>query len=635
MQVSAPPSQTARPPRQHAILRWAVVLVCTILVGKYYLWQVKAAGGPFLWTYDLWGYYDLLGRGFASGHLHLPVEPSPKLLAQANPWDPALGFDFRWQDMVYYNRHYYLYFGAAPAVLLFAPWRIITHHDLPENFAIAVFAFGGFLFSTFAMLRILEFARVRAGPFLTAIVVLGLGFCQSVPFLLNRAAVYEIAICSGYFCVSGGIFFLVRSLRSARAPYFLVASGVMFGLAVACRPHLILAGLSVFAGIAIVAFRRGSLTSSREVRAFLAGWAFIGVCIAIYNYQRFGNPVEFGFRYQLAGIGQNRIELAAHNWSPGIYYMLLARPEFTPVFPWFRMVFRFPYEAPLTHPFPPEYFIEPTVGALWVAPFLLAVFFVPGSRRLSSELRVVLWCITAAFLAILLFLMSTHLASHRYEVDFLQFGVFAGIAVLAIRTGASTGWRRRMLGLLLGAVIVYSSLANLALGIAGPYDDMFKLRPSHYVRLSREFTWIPEHQRMLNPEIVAEFTATFVPEQNDFRDPLLTIGLSQHRHLIYAVHGEGKLRIVSHSEENEVAQEIPDPGNRPVAFRVRYSPKTRLLTTTVDGTELLQHHVETLVTAPSQVVAGKDRSDFSVIYAPFQGRILSFRKKVREAPALQ
>jgi hypothetical protein len=140
---------------------------------------------------------------------------------------------------------------------------------------------------------------------------------------------------------------------------------------------------------------------------------------------------------------------------------------------------------------------------------------------------------------------------------------------------------------------------------------------------------------MLNPEIVAEFTATFVPEQNDFRDPLLTIGLSQHRHLIYAVHGEGKLRIVSHSEENEVAQEIPDPGNRPVAFRVRYSPKTRLLTTTVDGTELLQHHVETLVTAPSQVVAGKDRSDFSVIYAPFQGRILSFRKEVREAPALQ
>jgi hypothetical protein len=633
MQVSVPPPQTAPVTRQRTLVRWGVVLFCALVVGKYYLWQVQAAGGPFLWKYDLGGYYDLLGRGFASGHLYLPVDPSPELLAQANPWDPALGFTFRFQDMVYFNRHYYLYFGAAPAVLLFAPWRLITHHDLPENFGIAVFAFGGFLFSSFAMLRLLDLAGVRAGPLLTAFVVLALGFCHSVPYLLNRAAVYEIAICSGYFCISAGVFFFLRGIRSPRAPYFLTPSGVMFGCAVACRPHLVFAGVIVLIGLAILAGRKGPLVRSRELRAFLVAWALVGGCIAIYNYERFGNPLQFGFRYQLAGVGQNRVEVAARNWSPGLYYMLLARPEFTPVFPWLRLVFRFPYEAPQTHPFPAEYFIEPTVGALWLAPFLIAALFVP--RRLPYDVRVALFCLCAAFLTILLFLMSTHLASHRYEVDFVPLGVFTAIGVLAIRVGLNSGWRRAALAAAFGILITYSALGNLALAIAGPYDDMLKLRPSHYVRLSREFTVNPEHRRMLNPEIVAEFTVRFVPEQNDFRDALLSIGLSQHRHLIYAVHEEGKLRIISRSEENEVAREIPYPGERPVAFRVTYSPQTHMLTTAVDGAELLQHRVETLVTAPSQVVAGLDRSDFGVTFAPFEGRVLSFRKMIREAPALQ
>ena len=46
-------------------------------VGSYYLWGVRAAGNRFDWRYDLGGYYDYLGRGFASGHLYVPIEPSP------------------------------------------------------------------------------------------------------------------------------------------------------------------------------------------------------------------------------------------------------------------------------------------------------------------------------------------------------------------------------------------------------------------------------------------------------------------------------------------------------------------------------------------------------------------------------
>ena len=45
-----------------------------------------------------------------------------------------------------YKQRYYLYHGAAPALLLFAPWYLLTGHDLPENFAAFLLALGGYSF---------------------------------------------------------------------------------------------------------------------------------------------------------------------------------------------------------------------------------------------------------------------------------------------------------------------------------------------------------------------------------------------------------------------------------------------------------------------------------------------------------
>src|SRR5256885_11759949 len=47
-------------------------------------------------------------------------------LALANPWDPAVDDSLKMQDMALYNGRYYLYHGAGPALILFAPWRLVT-----------------------------------------------------------------------------------------------------------------------------------------------------------------------------------------------------------------------------------------------------------------------------------------------------------------------------------------------------------------------------------------------------------------------------------------------------------------------------------------------------------------------------
>src|SRR5260370_19219176 len=223
-------------------MRRAVMAMVAVAVGCYYLWGVRAAGNQFFWGYDLGGYYDYLGRGFAQGHLYVPIEPSPQLLALANPWDPAVDDSLKMQDMALYNGRYYLYHGAGPALILFAPWRLVTGHDLPEGFALFLLCFGGFLFSCGALLRVLDLAAAKPGPLLLAAMLLALGICQCVPYLLNRVWVYEVAIGGGYFCVSGGVFFLARGIGSRRRAGWLAAAGLMFGLAIACRPHLGLAG---------------------------------------------------------------------------------------------------------------------------------------------------------------------------------------------------------------------------------------------------------------------------------------------------------------------------------------------------------------------------------------------------------
>jgi hypothetical protein len=586
----------------------AVLALVALAAGSYYLWQARAGNGRFDWRHDSNGFYDLLARGFLAGHLYTPIQPSPKLLALPNPWDPAVDDSLRWQDMALYNGHYYLYFGAAPAALLFTPWRAVTGHDLPENFAMCVLLFAGFLFSCGSLLRVLDLAGARPGPVMLGFCFLALAVCQTAPFLLNRTAVYELAIASGYCCLAGGVFFLARG-RGA-------ASGLMFGLAVASRPHLLLAGLVALAALLWRPDRRAIALR------FAAGFAAIGVLLGVYNYERFGNPAEFGFRYQVSGPGQNRVGLSAANLAPGTYYMLLSRPELSPVFPWMRLVFRFPFDSAERHPLPHEYFVEPSVGALWLAPFLPLAFWL---RRRKPDVRLILGIAAGGGAAALLFLITTHLASHRYEVDFAAPLVFAAIANMALL-------RSRAARAAACVLIAYSAAANLALAVQGPYDDYLRSNPRSYVRLAQRLSPAAEYRPLLDPAIAIRFAAKFIPEPAGYREPLVTLGHSHHCYFLYAVRGGPSMRLVSKGEDGETAHDIPEPGDAPLEFALDYTPASSEMVVRVNGQETLRQRVGPLVAAPADATIGENYADMGLTARRFGGGIHVVQRSVTEAP---
>jgi hypothetical protein len=630
--------------RLSTLLHWSVVVSIAVLVGSYYLWEVRAAGYRFDWELDQGGYYNYLARAFAHGRLELPITPSPELLAQPNPWDPAVKDTYRMHDMVLFNGRYYLYHGPGPAVLLFTPWLKITGHDLPERFALFLLCFGAFLFSCGTLTRLLALAGAKANPALLAVMLLALGICQSVPYLLMRVWVYEIAIAGGYFCISGAIYFLVQSMESERSVIWLGASGLMFGLAVSCRPHLGMAAAIAFAGLVILRLRSRSLADvlrSADLGVFVAGVAAIGAAVAAYNYQRFGNPFEFGLRYLLAGPNQNRIKLASEFLWPGFYFWLACPPDVSPVFPWVRLAFRPPFNSP-DYPFPLEYFIEPTVGALWLAPFIPAAFILLFIRRRARDLvekgstgvRTILWILVASSAAVLVFLAATGFTTQRYEVDFLPCAVLAAVACFGIFIHQHKGVRRAVAVAVLLIATVSGIIVNAALGMSGPYDEMLKNRPVSYLRIARWFSPLEQYRLIMNPAVSASFTAEFGPRHDGFYEPLLTMGHSGYPYFLYVEHADGKLRLVSRSEKSTVRRDMSDAETRRSDIRFAYDPASGKVTTSINGREFLSHDAGVLVTAPAQVTIGENRIAPAVCAERFTGRIYGETKTVGPAGAI-
>jgi hypothetical protein len=627
-------------PARVPIWRSLVLALVSLGVAAFYLWTLQADGNHFRFKLPQDGYYDYLGQAFATGQLHLPVTPDPALLAMPNPWDPAVPDNLKLGDAALYKGRYYLYHGPGPAVMLFAPWRLVTGHDLPERFGMFLLCFGGFAFSSAALLRWLALAQVKIGLGLLSVSILALGLCQSVPYLLNRVLVYEIAIAGAYFSISAGMYFLARSAQSRRVALWLGASGFMFGMAIACRPHLGMAGVFAFTGLALFYLRsRGiaGLFRCRELMAFAFAFAAVGAAVAMYNYARFGNPFEFGLRYLLAGPNQNRVKLSTEYVLPGLYYWLICPPNISPVFPWVTLEFPFRYPFNEVRPFPPGYFIESIMGVLYVAPFAAGALLIPFRRRATVPVReaavgapLLLWTALGASLTALLFLAATGFTTQRYEVDFLPLAVLAALANLCTFISRRAGWNRMLISAGVALLIAWSAVANMALAVSGPYDDILKHRPGGYVRLARWFSPFERYRPMMNPYVDVALRAGLAGVPNNYGEPLVSMGRQVHKYFLYVERANGKFRLISRSETSRVEYVLEDRDLGRADIRLTYRPEAGTMVTMLNGRQVLVHEVGTLVTSPAEVTVGENRIDHDVAARRFTGPIENVSTRVAE-----
>jgi len=294
-----------------------------------------AAGDGWNRAYELRGrqsgYYNLLAHGLAGGHLYMDAPVDPGLLSpnpEVRRRTPYL------LDASLYRGHYYLYFGVVPAVLVFLPYSMLTGHDLPENAGVLVLVAAGFLFQLAAYrgARRRYFPGIGRAADLACLLLLA--FASGTPALLADYGFYQVAVAGAYACLSAAWWAGFRALHAECHPLrWLALASLGLGLAVGCRPNALCAAPAAFV-LAVALERRGSRRGALAAVALLPA-AAIGLLLAAYNYLRFGNPLEFGFHYQLSQLVQGHGILARPSFFwPNLRWYYLRPPVLSPYFPY-------------------------------------------------------------------------------------------------------------------------------------------------------------------------------------------------------------------------------------------------------------------------------------------------------------
>ncbi|MBE6585997.1 MAG: hypothetical protein E7645_05655 [Ruminococcaceae bacterium] len=447
---------------------------------------------------------------FRAGQVHLLDQPSKELLDMENPYDWSarreLGVSAKWDHLLFEGK-YYSYYGIAPVLLLFLPYNILTGFYFPT--AEAVLLFGG-LGIVFLSLLFLEFAKlfckkIPNSMLVATLVILQLSSGVWYNFVYDNF--YEIAQASGFMFTCMGFFFLLRSrvIGEGKIRYrHLVLSTMCLSWAVLCRPTLAL--YCIVACIFIVfgyVKHRGEIKASvpdlgdRQKRALrgatvkyllasLTCFVVIGGIQVLYNYARFGNPLDFGIQYSLTINDFTRSQYHTDFVMIGIYNFLFAFPKIQPEFPYVVSNF----STLSTNGY---YYVanRNAVGIFWRAlPSLGYLGVAPAWKSLNKKerLQALLLLIPTCVIAPLIIIFSIWESGYgvRYCCDFAWQIILGGAAVLyLLYVRRAEGQGRSILRHAFTVAMVLAVVINGAM----LYDYLTKAGylAADYLRLARVF----------------------------------------------------------------------------------------------------------------------------------------------------
>jgi hypothetical protein len=636
--------------------RAGVAFIAACVVGFYVLIG-SDIHRPFWFQKVNTNYYPLLVDGFRSGHLSLPINPPAELAKLANPYDPAQRQQAGLVDMhdvSYYHGRYYLYFGVAPALTVFWPFRALTGLHFSQELATILFCVGGYLSSValFLGLRRRYFPDTSAGWLWLGTLMLGMG--NLCPAMLARNSVWEVPIASAYFYSCLGLLCLFKASGATRRRLlWLALSGLALGLAVASRPHFVFL-CAMLGAFWLWDFRRRIQAGERSsplIAETAALFLPIGALVAglfAYNYARFGDPLEFGVRYELGGIDTVHLQTMTPRFLPiNFYYYFLAPAQFQRYFPFVTVIRGYFGPRPAEYlGIEDPYGILPNLPCFWLA--LLAPWIWSRRGRQNSEVGRWLALLALCFAGVATLTLCFGAANNRYMVDFLPtLLLVAALALLMLgRRGSLSVAAWCSVRLLVAAAVIYSAAFSAFAAIN--HDGKFAVnQPGPYAALERFFNrpilaWEKIHPGTYGP---AEMTVRFPMDRPGIAEPLLVTGASYGSDYLYAVYAADGRHVqlgFSHTNYNQrVSQPIAIDYRTPHIVGVQmgslYPAQTHpffahwtpaaiqaakhTLTVTLDGVPYLSANQDFFDTTPGFVKFGNnDVSEFTA--QKFSGQIL-------------
>jgi hypothetical protein len=462
--------------RALAIDRTSLALFAVfVLVAALYLW-IADTTLPLALNGAQTDPYNQLANAFL--HFHLSVARAPAaLLKLREPYNPALNSLLQQgiHDYVLYRGKLFLTWGPAPVVVLLIPLHLLGFAPT-SSVTVSLFSIVGLGFAL-AALRMVIRQIGSVSTWMCVLAALTLALSSVVPFILRRPEIYEEAISGGYCFAMAGIWLAISALVTRRASLTrLVLMSLCVGLATASRPSLAVTAVvltPVYLSLRTVRPRRGLLT------ALILP---VGVCILLllaYNQARFGNPLENGAKYQLAGVDQNTAKFDDLSYVlPGLWFYGVSLPRVASLFPFVLLTpHPIPYPGSLPGLYPQE--VEATGGLLPMAPIVILLAALPWMWRSRTSslggLAAPLLMLAGAGIACVLFLSYVFFGTtERYEVDFTTLLLLGALAAWLALSNDTRGWRRRLVQIGGGLLAAWSCVAGLAISFTG-YSNLLAI----------------------------------------------------------------------------------------------------------------------------------------------------------------
>ena len=461
-------------PRRLFRLHAAVLCLVFIVCGRFYFHFASGDQGSLHVSRIPLSYYSQLAEAFEHGQLSLLAQPPSALLALPDPYDPALNEPYRLHDASLYRGRYYLYFGAVPALVLLLPVWLLTGFYLLDDAAVLIFLMVGLGFWLAVFYSAIREWFPRLSLLWTVLGGLAIGFCNTGPFVLARPAVYEVCLACAYCFTAIFALALVSVLSGTPSRRNLLVAGIALSLAIASRPPALLIALIASATLLWHVYRDQTSWRRpvRQLLPFAIPLALTGCLMAAYNYARFGNPLQFGTTYQLAGIYLRNVALFGMDLIPSALQHYILSSHRT------SLEFPFVWTAPeILGRMPRPVSLEPVSGVFPLYPFLAALLVFPLVLRRGagarSGLRLLVLVLTAAGAAELLLLCGFLGVTMRYELEFLPPLVLAAVLAICLMVTGPPRWQ--WAGIVFAPALLAGALQGCLLGFAG-YSDNYEYR---------------------------------------------------------------------------------------------------------------------------------------------------------------
>jgi hypothetical protein len=483
----------------------------------------------------------------ASGHEDLSLRPDPRLLTAANPYDPQghPGVPAV-LDASYFKGRYYVYFGPTAFVTLLVPWFLLTGRHLGEPAAVCLYACGGFLLAAAAILSARRRYFPNGGRFAAVLAILLVGLASPAELVTRRPGIYELVIICAWFHLALALVCAFQAVHSGkRSGPWLAAASISLGLAVGSRATYALgAALFLIWAWAFTTRRLSRVFSRRQwlLCAFLP-LALIGGALAAFNWSRFGNPLEFGFSYQINELDRSKVAF----WGLGNFGFNLEQYLFRP----WRLGTYFPFflgeRAGPISTLKNYGRTEFLYGFLATVPLLALLVAAPWVLRRTPRLAMLALLAAGVSLLNLFALLGLINGSYRYQVDVVPgLLLVLGWTLLVLFEGSVLAGKVRVLALTGTALLVAFSCAVTFFAQFALLDVFEGAHPHGFERLSRIFNrpvfWA---QSLLGYRPTVPFVTLQLPgDKYGHVEPLLVVGENALQDFLYLYYtGPGLLQI--------------------------------------------------------------------------------------------